>query len=86
VTVTILLHAWADPRPVLRALRRKPTPRHSPTLVNRLFSETQQWAGTPRLARGPGPQGLRPVARLLVKNLGGIRDYQEQFRKVFAPS
>ncbi len=39
-------HGWADPRQVSLRFDGKPTPRHSPTLVNRLFSDTQQRAGT----------------------------------------
>jgi hypothetical protein len=39
-------HGWADPRRVSLRFDGKPTPRHSPTLVNRLFSDVQQWAGT----------------------------------------
>src|SRR5438876_4510533 len=39
-------HGWADPSRVSLRFDGTPTPRHSPMLVNRLFSDTQQWAGT----------------------------------------
>jgi hypothetical protein len=39
-------HGWADPRRFSTRWDGTLTPRHSPTLVNRLFSDVQQWAGT----------------------------------------
>src|SRR5262245_9407035 len=34
-------HGWADPRQFSARFDGKPTPRHSPTLLNRLFSDAQ---------------------------------------------
>jgi Di-haem cytochrome c peroxidase len=38
-------HGWGDPRQFSSRFDGKPTSRHSPTLVNRLFSDAQQWTG-----------------------------------------
>lgn len=76
-------HAWADPRQFSARFDGKPTPRHSPTLVNRLFSVEQQWAGTRASLEDQAVKASDQTPELLVKNLGAIRGYQEQFRRVF---
>ena len=76
-------HGWADPRRVSLRFDGTPTPRHSPTLVNRLFSDTQQWAGTRTSLEDQAARASDQSPELLVKNLGPIRGYQEQFQKVF---
>jgi cytochrome c peroxidase len=76
-------HAWADPRRFSARFDGKPTPRHSPTLVNRLFSVEQQWAGTRASLEDQALKASDQSPELLVKNLGAIRGYQEQFRRVF---
>jgi cytochrome c peroxidase len=76
-------HGWADPRRFSTRWDGSPTPRHSPTLVNRLFSDVQQWAGTRASLEDQVAKASDQTPELLVKNLGGIRGYQEQFRKVF---
>src|SRR5438128_8267881 len=76
-------HGWADPRPVSLRFDGKPTPRHSPTLVNRLFSDTQQWAGTRTSLEDQALKASDQSPELLVKNLGAIAGYQRQFQKVF---
>jgi hypothetical protein len=52
VVVTLLLlvpgephHGWSDPRTFSTDFAGKSTPRHAPTLVNRLFSDQQHWSG-----------------------------------------
>jgi cytochrome c peroxidase len=60
-----------------------PTPRHSPTLVNRLFSDAQQWAGTRTSLEDQAFKASDQTPELVVKNLGGIAEYQAAFRKVF---
>jgi cytochrome c peroxidase len=76
-------HGWADPRRVSLRFDGTPTPRHSPTLVNRLFSDVQQWAGTRRSLEDQVMKASDQSPDLLVKNLGPIVGYQEQFQKVF---
>src|SRR5712691_5817294 len=38
-------HGWSDPRTFSTDFAGKPTPRHAPTIVNRLFSDRQHWTG-----------------------------------------
>lgn len=76
-------HGWADPRWFSARFDGKPTPRHSPTVANRLFSVEQQWAGTRASLEDQAIKASDQSPELLVKNLGGIKGYQEQFRRVF---
>jgi cytochrome c peroxidase len=76
-------HGWADPRRFSLRFDGKPTPRHSPTLVNRLFSDVQQWAGTRASLEDQVMKASDQTPELLVKNLGAIAEYQAQFKKVF---
>ena len=76
-------HGWADPRQFSVRFDGKPTPRHSPTLVNRLFSDTQQWAGTRASLEDQALKATDQNPELLVRNLGAIPEYQAAFRKVF---
>ena len=75
-------HGWSDPQRFSFDHTGKPTARHTPTLINRLFSQAQGWAGhraslEELLARLPFTS---PEA---VVRLGNIPDYQEQFQRVF---
>lgn len=76
-------HGWADPRQVSLRFDGKPTPRHSPTLVNRLFSDVQQWAGTRTSLEDQALKASDQSPELLVKNLGAIPEYQTAFQRVF---
>ena len=60
-----------------------PTSRHSPTLVNRLFSDAQQWTGQRTSLEDQAIKASDQSPELLVKNLGAIPYYQEQHRKIF---
>jgi cytochrome c peroxidase len=51
--------------------------------VNRLFSDTQQWAGTRASLEDQAIKASDQTPQLLVKNLGAIPEYQAEFRKVF---
>lgn len=76
-------HGWSDPRQFSLNFEGKPTPRHSPTIVNRLFSDRQLWTG---LRESLEDQALRDSNRtdeLVVEHLGKIPEYQREFRKVF---
>ena len=76
-------HGWADARQFSVRFDGKPTPRHSPTLVNRLFSDTQQWAGTRASLEEQAMKASDQTPELLVKNLGSVAEYQAAFRRVF---
>jgi cytochrome c peroxidase len=76
-------HAWADPRQFSVRFDGARTPRHSPTLLNRLFSDVQQWAGTRASLEDQALKASDQTPELLVKNLGSIAAYEQQFRKVF---
>jgi cytochrome c peroxidase len=76
-------HGWADPRQFSVTFEGKPTARHSPTLVNRLFSDRQQWTGARASLEDQAMKARDQGPELLVKNLGAIPAYQERFRKVF---
>jgi len=76
-------HGWADSRQFSLRFDGKPTPRHSPTLVNRLFSDIQQWAGTRASLEDQAIKASDQTPELLVKNLGAIPEYQAAFKKVF---
>ena len=76
-------HGWGDPRQFSVRFDGKPTPRHSPTLVNRLFSDAQQWTGQRTSLEDQAIKSSDQSPELLVKNLGAIPAYQEQHRKVF---
>jgi cytochrome c peroxidase len=76
-------HGWADARRLSARWDGSPTPRHSPTLVNRLFADTQQWAGTRTSLEDQAMKASDQTPELLVKNLGPIEGYRVQFKKVF---
>lgn len=76
-------HGWADPRQFSSTFEGKPTARHSPTLINRVFSDQHQWAGTRASLEDQAIKARDQSPELLVKTLGAIPAYQEQFRKVF---
>jgi cytochrome c peroxidase len=76
-------HGWADPRRFSLRFDGKPTPRHSPTLVNRLFSDVQQWAGTRASLEDQALKASDQTPELLVKNLEAIAEYQAAFQRVF---
>jgi cytochrome c peroxidase len=77
-------HGWSDPRPFSLDDAGTPTARHSPTLINRLFSEVQGWSGHRMSLEELLSQLPFTSAEAVVQNLGAIQGYQEQFRRVFA--
>ena len=76
-------HGWSDPLQFSMHANGKPTARHAPTIINRLFSDRQLWTG---LRPSLEEQALKDSNRTdekVVEHLGAIPAYQEQFRKVF---
>ena len=76
-------HAWADPRRFSLRTDGKPTPRHSPTVINRAFSTAQQWTGARASLEDQAIKSSDSDPETIVKHLGPIPGYQQQFQKVF---
>lgn len=76
-------HGWSDPRQFSINFAGKPTPRHAPTIVNRLFSDRQLWTGLRATLEEQALKDSNRTDEMIVKNLGAVPAYQEQFRKVF---
>jgi cytochrome c peroxidase len=76
-------HAWADPRQFSTRFDGGPTPRHSPTVINRLFSSDQTYSGGRKSLEDQAIHAVDQSPEMLVKNLGVVPEYQEQFRRVF---
>jgi cytochrome c peroxidase len=76
-------HGWSDPRPFSLDHAGKPTARHAATIINRLFSEVQGWPGHRPSIEALLYQLPFTSPEAVVQNLGAIKDYQEQFQRVF---
>jgi cytochrome c peroxidase len=76
-------HGWADPQPRSTNFAGKPTLRHAPTLVNRLFSDRQLWTGLRGTLEDQAGNDSNRTDETLVKHLGEIPEYQREFQKVF---
>lgn len=76
-------HGWGDPRQFSINFAGKPTPRHAPTIVNRLFSDRQLWTGLRATLEEQALKDSNRSDEMIVKNLGVIPAYQGQFQKVF---
>jgi cytochrome c peroxidase len=76
-------HGWADPRRFSIRADGKPTPRHSPTVVNRAFSTFQQWTGARRSLEDQAIKSSDSDSETIVRHLGPIPGYQAQFQRVF---
>jgi cytochrome c peroxidase len=77
-------HGWSAPQQFSLDFAEKPTARHTPTIINRLFSVQQHWTGRRASIEDQTMQGRDQTPELVVKNLGAVKAYQEQFQKVFA--
>jgi cytochrome c peroxidase len=76
-------HAWADPRALSVTWDGKLTDRRSPTLINRLFSDRQHWTGARMSLEDQAMKARDQSPEPVVKHLGAIPAYQDQFRQVF---
>jgi len=76
-------HGWADPRQFSLTFEGQPTGRHASTLVNRLFSDRQHRTGERASLEDQAMKARDQSPELVVKHLGAVPAYQEQFRKVF---
>src|SRR5882724_12491780 len=76
-------HGWSDPRTFSVDFAGQPTPRHAPTIVNRLFSDLQHWSGLrASLETQAGLDGNKTDEKV-VANLGAVPAYRQEFRAVF---
>jgi cytochrome c peroxidase len=76
-------HGWSDPQQFSINFAGKPTPRHAPTLVNRLFSDRQLWTGLRPSLEEQALKDSNRTDEMVVKNLGAVAAYQREFRTVF---
>jgi cytochrome c peroxidase len=76
-------HGWSDPAQFSINFAGKPTPRHAPTIVNRLFSDRQLWTGLRASLEEQTLKDSNRTDEMVVKNLGAIPAYQAEFRAVF---
>ena len=76
-------HGWSDPRQFSINFAGKPMPRHTPTILNRLFSDRQLWTGLRPTLEEQALKDLNRTDEKVVEHLGSIPAYQQEFRKVF---
>ncbi len=76
-------HGWSDPRQFSINFAGKPMPRHTPTILNRLFSDQQLWTGLRPSLEEQALKDLNRTDEKVVEHLGSIAAYQQEFRKVF---
>jgi cytochrome c peroxidase len=76
-------HGWSDPQQFSTNFAGKPTGRHAPTLVNRLFSERQLWTGLRGTLEEQATNDSNRTVEKVMEQLGSIPAYRQEFRKVF---
>src|SRR3989454_311081 len=76
-------HGWSDPRTFSTDFAGKPTPRHAPTIVNRLFSDRQHWTGQRASLEEQAGLDVNKTDEKVVEHLGTIPAYRHEFRAVF---
>ena len=74
---------WGDPRQFSISFAGQPTPRHAPSIVNRLFSDRQLWTGLRPSLEEQALKDSNRTDEMVVKNLAAIPAYQAEFRAVF---
>ncbi len=76
-------NGWSDPRQFSINFAGQPTPRHAPTILNRLFSDRQLWTGLRASLEEQALKDSNRTDEMVVKHLGAIPAYQIEFRAVF---
>jgi cytochrome c peroxidase len=76
-------HGWSDPRRFSIDFEGKPTPRHAPTLVNRLFSDQQHWSGLRASLEEQAGLDVNKTDEKVMAQLGSIAEYRREFRAAF---
>jgi len=76
-------HGWSDPRQFSLNFEGKATPRHAPTIINRLFSDRQLWTGLRASLEDQARNDSNRTDERVVQHLGAVPAYQQEFRRVF---
>jgi cytochrome c peroxidase len=76
-------HGWSDPRRFSIDFEGKPTPRHAPTIVNRLFSDQQHWSGLRASLEEQAGLDVNKTDEKVMAQLGSIAEYRREFRAAF---
>src|SRR5262245_22008383 len=76
-------HGWSDPRRFSIDFEGKPTPRHAPTIVNRLFSDQQHWSGLRASLEEQAGLDVNKTDEKVMAQLGKIAEYRREFRAAF---
>jgi len=76
-------HGWSDPRRFSTDFAGQPTPRHAPTIVNRLFSDHQHWSGLRASLEEQAGKDVNKTDEKVTEHLGRVVGYQREFRAVF---
>ena len=74
---------WSDDRQFPVNSAEGPTRRRPPTLINRAFSALQGWSGDRKSIEDLVHHHGFSSSESIVRNLGPVRAYQEQFQRVF---
>lgn len=74
---------WSDDRQFSAGASGRLSSRHAPTVINRAFSEVQRGAGDRKSLEDQAYKASDSNPEAILKNLGPIKSYQEQFQRVF---
>jgi cytochrome c peroxidase len=76
-------HGWSNPRRFSTDFAGKPTLRHAPTIINRLFSDRQHWSGLRASLEEQAGLDVNKTDAKVMEHLGTIPAYRREFRAVF---
>ncbi len=76
-------HGWSNPRRFSTDFAGKPTLRHAPTIINRLFSDRQHWSGLRASLEEQAGLDVNKTDAKVMEHLGTIPAYRREFRTVF---
>jgi cytochrome c peroxidase len=75
-------YGWSDPRRFSTDFAGKPTPRHAPTIINRLFSDRQHWSGLRASLEEQAGLDVNKKDAKVMEHVGTIPAYRREFRAV----
>src|SRR5262245_31607730 len=76
-------HGWSDSRAYSPDFAGRPSPRHTPTIINRLFSDQQHWSGVRPSLEDQAGMDVNKTDEKVMQRLGAIAAYRAEFRAVF---
>ena len=76
-------HGWSDSRRYSPDFAGRPSPRHTPTIINRLFSDQQHWSGLRPSLEDQAGMDVNKTDEKVMRQLGTIAAYRAEFRAVF---